>query len=124
MDAKLLELVDRARSGEAEAFSRLVDGLRALATGDGIILREAARSPELVLRRAAARVVAGRQDGAASDALTELVRDGVVEVRKALAEALAAAPGDQHNDVVAQLLQDDDEEVRFLAVQAARQRPG
>src|SRR5262245_60674464 len=111
MNAQLLELVDKARAGEADAFARLVEALRACVEATPVVLSEASGSVEPVLRRAAARVAASRADAGAAQAAAQLARDAAVEVRKTLAEALAASVVGAHDEVVGQLLQDDDDEV-------------
>ena len=65
MPPHLHELLDKAKSGQPEAFARLVDALRTLADGDASILLEAARSPDPLLRRASAQIAPSRHPAAA-----------------------------------------------------------
>jgi len=123
MQAPITELLEQAKGGSAEAFTRLVEVLRSAVDADAGALLAAARSGDLLLRRAAARLVLGRAGPAAGQALAVLAHDAASDVRRTLAEALSAAPAGQWDDVVGQLLDDEDDEVRYLAVQAARSRP-
>jgi ATP-dependent Clp protease ATP-binding subunit ClpA/protein subunit release factor A len=123
MNTVLPELLEKAKSGAAEAFAALAEGLRAAAEADAGVLLEVARSEELLLRRAVAQVAPRFQTTAAGQAVGILVHDADVEVRSILAGALATLSSGHHDNVVSQLLEDAEDQVRFLAVQAVRHRP-
>jgi ATP-dependent Clp protease ATP-binding subunit ClpC len=123
VDQYLLELVEQARSGEDEAFERLVNELRRLL--DVATLVECARHDEAFVRRAA--VVAGKHstDPRVLDALRELVSDSDDAVRLSLAEAIADAYASwwPFDSAIHELLHDENSEVRQWAVKAAARRP-
>src|SRR5438105_1176406 len=100
----LAELVDKVKTGEAEAFPRLVEALRAAAESDLKALLDALRSTDAIMRRAAARVAPGRHDAAVAQALAALVHDPETAVRRTLAESLVALPAGGFDEIVGRLL--------------------
>jgi ATP-dependent Clp protease ATP-binding subunit ClpC len=116
------ELIDQARSGEPEAYARLVRALQAREVPVAVLI-ELARSPDIPLRRAAVQGSHGRTEAPLLEAICTLSGDPAELVRHTLAEALAEAADWPLDRAVERLLRDDDEEVRLIAARSARRRP-
>lgn len=116
------ELIEHARGGQPEPFLKLVRALQGRDVAAGTLI-EFARSPDVVLRRAAVQGARGRAEPELLAALAALASDAVAPVRHALAEALAEAGDWNVPGAVERLLRDEDEEVRIAAARAARRRP-
>ncbi len=116
------DLIEQARSGEAEPFQKLVRALQARDVEPAVLIGFA-RSADVALRRAAIQGARGRTESDLVIAILVLVADPAEQVRLALAEALAEVPDWPLDRAVERLLRDDDEEVRIAAARAARQRP-
>lgn len=123
------DLIDQARSGAPEPFLQLVRALQGPDVAAAVLI-DLARSPEVVLRRAAIQGARGRTDADVLAAVAGLAADPEALVRHTLAEALgetASWPLDRADGplprAVERLLRDDDEEVRLAAARAARRCP-
>jgi len=116
------DLIDQARSGDAEPFQKLVRVLR----GDGVsasILIDLSRADAPNLRRAAVAAAVGRTEPDLLAALVALAADPADAVRLGLIEALASAPAWPLDAALERLLRDGEEEVRLAAARASRLRP-
>jgi ATP-dependent Clp protease ATP-binding subunit ClpC len=122
VETDLQLLIERARSGEWEQFSELLEAVRAQKPSIEV-LAGYLRSDEAVLRRAAVLVAGDTTEGELVEPLAFLVHDPDTRVRQALAEVAVINPWWPFDMVVAQLLRDRDDEVRRAAARAARERP-
>lgn len=122
MSTNLPELIDQARSGDAEPLQKLI---RTLQTdrAPAPVLVDLTRDESPAVRRAAILGAVGRTEPELRNALTELTHDSVSTVRKCLADVLAVTPGWPLDAAVERLLRDEDDDVRQAAARAARQRP-
>jgi len=122
VSANLPELIDQARSGDAEPLQKLVRALQADRTPAPVLV-DLTRDESAAVRRAAILGAAGRTEPELRDALSELAHDPVSAVRRCLADALAATPGWPLDAAVERLLRDEDDDIRQVAARAARRRP-
>jgi ATP-dependent Clp protease ATP-binding subunit ClpC len=122
VSANLPELIDQARSGDAEPLQKLVRALQADRTPAPVLV-DLTRHESAAVRRAAILGAAGRTEPELRDALNELAHDPVSAVRRCLADALAATPGWPLDAAVERLLRDEDDDIRQAAARAARKRP-
>src|SRR5262249_49497337 len=123
LPSHLHDLIEQARSGDAEPFWELVYALRVPDDASAVDLIELTRSSEAVLRRAAVAGAHGRSDAALLEALAALVDDPDESVRCALADALKDNPRWPLDSTVERLLYDEERDVRKKAIEAARWRP-
>src|SRR5262245_42339491 len=123
MNSALEHLAEAARGGDLEPFNKLVAELRSQAAHNPALLRDALRSADELLRRAAVLAAPATTDPDVLRDVAGLVHDPSPAVRLNLAAALEQAPQWPLDAVAGQLLLDPDAAVRETAVRAARRRP-
>lgn len=125
MIEQLQQLIEKARSGEAQAFEELMSAVRAAGDSDMSALLMHARSEEPLLRRAFIELTQNRKTPDIVEAINQLVHDPDGNVRAALAQAAGRGPAWPSEEVFGKLLHDDEGGVRLAAVRTIKgRRPG